>query len=45
VPATLATMDVSSASPGVSSGSIPGRQLAISDLPAPGGPTINPYVT
>ena len=41
VPATLATIDVSSASVGVSSGNMPGRQLAISDLPAPGGPTIN----
>jgi hypothetical protein len=41
VPATLATIDTSSASAGVNGGNIPGRHAAISDLPAPGGPTNN----
>ncbi len=40
-PATEATMLVSSASAGVSSGRIPGRHAASSDLPAPGGPIIS----
>src|SRR3546814_12217601 len=38
VPATEATIDTSSASAGVSAGKMPGMQLAIRDLPAPGGP-------
>jgi hypothetical protein len=39
-PATLATIDTSSASAGVSSGRMPGRHAAINDLPEPGGPTM-----
>src|SRR3712207_9189686 len=39
-PATLATIETSSASDGVNSGKMPGRQAASSDLPAPGGPLI-----
>ena len=40
-PATLATIDTSSASDGSSGGKIPGRQAANSDFPAPGGPLIS----
>jgi hypothetical protein len=39
IPATEATSEASSASLGVRSGRMPGRHEAISDLPAPGGPT------
>ena len=39
--ATLAIIEVSSASVGVSGGRIPGRQLASRLLPAPGGPIIS----
>ena len=45
VPATLATIETSSASAASSDGRMPGRQLAISDLPAPGGPTISRFDT
>ena len=40
-PATDCTIDTSSASAGSSGGRMPGRHAAISDLPAPGGPTIS----
>ena len=40
-PATDCTMLTSSVSAGDSAGRMPGRQLASSDLPAPGGPIIS----
>jgi len=41
VPAMLATIETSSASAGDKGGNMPGRQLAMRDLPAPGGPIIS----